>query len=273
MALTLAQKSNVRRHLKYPVAGLAQISPSGATLAQGSAGWRFFQAFGFLEYKLNNLNPDEEARLLGKAFGAAALVGPQPNPGDIVTVTLSGGPIPSPQTLTATAAAPQGTSDMRVNLAAALAAACSLNAVLQTAGVLGVAPYGTGPFAQNAVPVPEVAFTAAATFTIAVGGTGVLRPQITADGSLLPPKALAADGVSVLWGYLPILDSLEGDYAGSAQNLDTIRADVWHGRGNETGARRSLYENWVQLTSDFLGTQINPRATQRPAGSGAIRYA
>jgi hypothetical protein len=48
MALTLEQKSSVRRHLEYPVAGVYRISPAGGTLAAGSASWRFFQAFGFL---------------------------------------------------------------------------------------------------------------------------------------------------------------------------------------------------------------------------------
>lgn len=273
MGLTLAQKSDVRRHLKYPVAGLMQISPAGANLAQGSAGWRFFQAFGFLEYKMNNLAPDEEARLTGRAYAAAALVGPQPNVGDQVTITLSGGPIPSPQTLTAIAGPAQGNNDMRLNLVASLAAACSLNNVLQAAGILAVAPYGTGPFAQSAVPVPEVAFTAKTTFVIQVGGNGVLRPQITADGSLLPPQAVGSDGVTTLNGYLPVCNALEGDYVGTAQNLDTIRADVWYGMANELGKRRSLYENWVQMLSDYLGTPVNVRARQRPRSSGAVSYA
>lgn len=78
MALILAAKSSIRRHLNYPLIGLYKLGPGGATLAAGSAGYRFFQAYGFLEYKMNNLNPDEEARLTGQAYAAAALSGGQP---------------------------------------------------------------------------------------------------------------------------------------------------------------------------------------------------
>jgi hypothetical protein len=273
MALTTAQKSDCRRHLKYPVVGLIKTSTAGGSLASGAAGYRFFQAYGFLEYKLNNLNPDEEARLLGLAYAAIALLGPQPNPGDTVSVTLSGGPISSPQTLTATAGAPAPGADMRINLVNALAAACAANTVLQAAGILGVSPYGAGPYSQNAVAIPEISFNCPQAFSISASGVGLNVPQVTATGALLPPTTTAADGTTVLYGYIPILNSLEGDYYGTSQNLDTIKADVWTGRNNELGQRRALYENLVQLLSDFLGTPINRQAKQRPTRTGAVRFA
>lgn len=272
MALTIAQKSNVRRHLKFPAVGLNRISPAGQNFAAGSAGYRFFQAYGLLEYKLNNLNPDEEARLLGRAFAAAALVGAQPIQGDVITVTLSGGQIGSPQTLSATAGAQTPNIDGRLPMIKDLAAACSNNAVLQNAGVIGLAPYGTGPFSQSEIPVPEVAFSAPTTFQIAVGGAGTLLPQITADGSLLEPST-TLDGVNTIYGYIPILNGLESAYASTSQNLDTKKADVWTARGNEAGQRRSLYENWVQLLSDFIGVPINPNHKAQPGSTGALRYA
>src|ERR1700751_4112508 len=102
MAITLAAKSSIRRHLNYPVIGLPLISTGGGTLGSGAAGFRWFQAWGFLEYRLNNLNPDEEARLLGSGYAALALTGPPPNPGDTLSVTFSGGGLPSPVTITAT---------------------------------------------------------------------------------------------------------------------------------------------------------------------------
>jgi len=276
MALTLAQKSSCRLHLNYPLIGLYKLGPGGATLAQGAAGYRFFQAYGFLEYKMNNLNPDEEARLTGQAYAGAALSGAQPSPGDTVTVTLSGGNIASPQTLTATAPNPPTAGDQRLVLAAALASACALNPVLQAAGVIGVAPYGTGPYAQaGAVPIPEVGFTSSVPFTIAVGGvSAVCALQITATGTYLPPSAIAdPNGVITSWGYLPILDTLLGAWAGSSQNLDTIKADVWTGRANEAGARISLYRNWQGQLSRFLGTPICKWQPGDQERYGAVRYA
>jgi len=272
MALTLSQKSNLRRHLKYGIAGLATTSPAGGNLAPGFNGYRFFQGYGAMEYRMNNLAPDEEARIVGAAYGAAAIVGPAPHNGDTVSVVLSGGQIASPQTLVATAGPAANPTSQILDLVMQLAAACAGNTVLQAAGVRGVAPYGTGPFAQNAVPVPEVAFSAPKAFTITAAGSGILVPQITADGSMLPPFC-SLDGDTTTWGYLPILDGLEAGWLGAAQNLDTIQADVWKGRNNEAGARKSLYETYVQQLADFIGIWTNRDAKQRPAQTTAVRYA
>ncbi len=271
--LTASQKSDVRRHLKYPVAGLLRISPAGGTLAQGAVGYRFFENYGFLEYKMNNLNPDEEARLTGLAYGAVALTGPQPNTADQLSVTFSGGPLGSPVTVTVSAPPnnPPG-NDARLTLINTLTAAVNSNTALQTANIIALSPYGTGSFSQNAVAVPEVGFICPVNFTLTTSGTGLVAPQLTATGVQLNP-ATSLDGVNTIYGYIPILNGLEGAYASTSQNLDTIKADVWKGRGNEAGQRRSLYENWVQLLSDFLGTPINTFSKQKPQSSGAINYA
>jgi hypothetical protein len=272
MALTLAQKSNVRRHLKFPVVGNLNISPAGGAFATGFQGFRFFQAYGAMEFRLNNLAADEEARLVGRAYAAAALVGPQPNPGDTVSVTLSGGNIASPQTLTTIAPAAVPGVDARLPMVMDLAAQCNRNAVLQAALVLALSPYGTGPLAQNAIPIPEVSFTSPVQFTIAATGSGVLSPGITATGAFLTPTTSLDGGITTIWGYLPILDGLENAYATTSDNLDTSRADVWYGMSNELGKRRSLYESWVALMADFLGIPSFSQAKQRPAQTGAVRY-
>jgi hypothetical protein len=273
VALTLAQKSNCRRHLGYPVTGLTRLGAAGGTLFSGAAGYRFTQAYGFLEYRLNNLNPDEEARLLGTTFGSVLLNGPSPNSGDSVSVTLSGGTIPSPQTLTATIPGPSiNIGDGRLWYANKLAALCSLNTVLQAAGIISVAPYGTGPFSGNAVPLPEVSFTCATPFTITASGTGVLAPQITSNPALLSPSA-SLDGVTTTWGYLPILDGLEAALTATTQNQDTREAGPWKSRSNEAGMRLSLYR-WHQMAmSDYLGSPMNPQRFNHARNSGAMRYA
>ncbi len=52
--LTDAEKTDVRRFCGYPAYGAA---PSGNT------GWRFYQSYGALEYRVNNLSASEEAVL------------------------------------------------------------------------------------------------------------------------------------------------------------------------------------------------------------------
>jgi hypothetical protein len=52
VAFTDAQKTDVRRFCGYPAYGAG---------AAGFESWRFFQAYGTLEYRLNNLAPAEIA--------------------------------------------------------------------------------------------------------------------------------------------------------------------------------------------------------------------
>lgn len=271
MALTLATKSSVRRHLGYPVSGLPRLSPSGGSLAGGAAGWRFFQAFGFTEYKMNNLNPDEEARLTGYGYAAIAMTGPQPVQGDTISVTFSGGNLVSPVTITATMPAPAGV-DGRLIMVALLAGLVAQNTTIQTAGIVALAPYGSGPFGQNVVPFPEVAFTSPVSFGIAVTATGVSYPQITATGVQLPPVTQLVPNVTT-WGYLPIMDGLEGAIGTASDNLDTKEAGPWKSRANEIGLRISLYQNWQAMLADFLGVPLNPHRRYQPQRLGALRYA
>lgn len=275
MPLTLAQKSSIRRHLGYPVAGLAKTGQAGATLASGSIGYRWLQAYGFLEYKMNNLNPDEECRITGNAYGALALTGPQPAAGDTISVTISGGGLVSPVTLTAIAPAPDPASDGRITLVNLLAAAGSSNAALQAASIITLSPYGTGAYSQNSVPFPEISFSAPTAFALSASGTGASYPQVTANGVLLPPFATVSSvtGAPVIYGYLPLLDALESGYLGSSQNMDTKEAGPWKARMNEQAQRMSLYVTYRNQLADFLGTMVNPDRRAKPQRTGSVRFA
>ncbi len=57
MSFTNAQKADIRRHCYYPVFG---STPSSAQ------SYRFFQAFGTLEYRMNNLLAEEETIVTAK---------------------------------------------------------------------------------------------------------------------------------------------------------------------------------------------------------------
>jgi len=48
------EKTDVRRFCGYPAYGAGQ---------PGAMGWRFYQAYGAMEYRLNNLAPSEESVL------------------------------------------------------------------------------------------------------------------------------------------------------------------------------------------------------------------
>jgi hypothetical protein len=52
MAFSDAERTDVRRHCGYPAYGAG---------AAGFQGWRFYQAYGLMEYRLTNLSGAEEA--------------------------------------------------------------------------------------------------------------------------------------------------------------------------------------------------------------------
>jgi hypothetical protein len=52
MAFSDPEKTDIRRFCGYPAYGSA---------ATGFENWRFFQAYGLLEFRMNNLSPAEEA--------------------------------------------------------------------------------------------------------------------------------------------------------------------------------------------------------------------
>lgn len=270
MPLTLSQKSSIRRHLGYPVAGLVKTSVAGNTLASGAIGYRFTQAYGFLEYKMNNLNPDEEARLTGSAVASIALVGPQPAAGAEISATITSTALQAPVTISYTLPQAYGNLDSRLIMLNGLAQAVALSTELQAIQMFALSPYGTGPYSQNALPFPEMMFVCPTPFTIALTNTGV-APQLTSNGVQLSPFAELAPNV-VTYGYIPILDGLEAAFGGASQNLDTLKADVWQGRSNEIGQRMSLYRMWRAKMSDFLGTPINPQRFNRARRMGALNY-
>jgi hypothetical protein len=278
MPLTLSQKSDVRRHLGYPVAGLIKVSPAGQSFASGAVGYRFTEAYGFLEYKMNNLGPDEEARINGAALAAVALTSVQPNEGDTFSITFSGGNLQAPQTITVTCPANLQGQDMRLVIAQLLANAVSLNATMNAAGFTAVAPYGTGPYANTVIPVPEVGFQSPVPFQISVSQSvdATTALTITATGANLDPVAsLTAGNASIatpIWGYIPILNAIHSGHAQSSENLDTQRADVWYARSNEIGQRTSLYRMWQAMLSDYLGTPINTKRTNNLSKMGGMRF-
>jgi hypothetical protein len=272
--LSLSLKAGIRRHLGFPVIGLSRTSPnpSGGTLASAAAGYRYHQSYGFLEYKMNNLNPDEEARLTGQGYAGVALTGPQPNYNDTLVAVLSGGNIASPQTITVTAGVPVPNYDGRLTLLLQLSQAIATNAVLQTAQIYSFAPYGTGPYALTEVPMPECGIAGSTSFSISVSGTGQVSPQLTATGAQLPPVTSLDGGTTQIYGYLPILDGLEGAFYSTSDNLDTTAAAVWKARRTEIAERMSLYKNTVGMLSDFIGIPVNPYRKSRPSRTGSIRY-
>lgn len=285
MSLTYQQKSDIRRHLKYPVVGLFRTSPLGVGFASGFIGFRFTQVSGLLEYRLNNLMPDEEARVVGSAYGSIVLQG-IPVAGDIITFTVTQLPAVATQTMSYTVQ-PQ---DNLVTITQSLANKVLQNTLLTSNQFQAVSPEGIGPFAQFnpqlANPnlansgllfgTPAMQIMNPATFQITVSVAAQpgssLGAFIEVDGSMLSPKAFfdfaQPPNCTPVFGYVPILNVLESGIPSSSQNLDTRQADVWTSRPDEVQARVMLYNYWIGQLADFMGVPINPMAGGN--GSNAI---
>jgi hypothetical protein len=283
MALTLTEKSDIRRHLRYPPAGLYRVSVSGGTLAGAtSVGYRYLDVYGMMEWRMNNLDANEEARLTGRAYGSLAFQGPTPNVGDTLTVTFSGGGLSSAVSLTLTVTAamlvsPNGLSPLYfnanngLNFCSALAALVATNSTLTSAGFVAIAPFGTGPFTQTAIPIPQIEFTNPAPFTLSVSFTGLMSAVITSNGALLDPS-IQPGTTNPIWGYLPILNYLENAYGSASQDLSIKQADVFFARPTELSERLSLYQIWAQRLGEFIDIPLNTRRRGNFKSSGPSVY-
>jgi hypothetical protein len=263
-------KMNIRRLLGYPTAGQPRISPSGASLADSGISWRFMEAYGMLEFRMNNLTPTEESSITGNPMASIQFSGPAPTGGDSNSFTFTGSFTGSPITVGPVVAV---LGDQLINYVNRIANAINSNSALLAAGFYSLAPYGTGPYSQTSFPLPEVAIVNqnATIFTLSMtvnsGNTypilasaGVANfpfPQATVDPSTNP--------ATIKYGYIPILTYLEGAHAGATQNLDTAKADVWTARPNEIRLRTDLLRQWKHNLSGFLGI---PQQRGGPFGGG-----
>jgi len=280
MPLSMAQMSNVTRHLRYPVLGMFRINVSGQSMATATAvSYRYTQSYGMLLWRLNNLTSNEECRITGNAYGSILFVGPTPNVGDTSLITISGGGLSAPVVLTLVAteqliqqAQPRGgvqqalvaqyfNANVGLGLAAQVAFLVATNPALVAAGFVSNAPYGTGPYTQQAIPVPEVNITNPVPFTISVQNSGLMAAQVQSDGSLLTPVITPNSVNNAVYGYLPILDFLETAYGNSTDILQIDRADVFTARKTVLAETLSLYQTWVQRLAEFMGLPVNPDRT------------
>ena len=274
MALTLAQQSNLRRHLDMPVGGRALISTASGTLANGNAGYRYLDQWGQLEWRMNNLNADEEARLLGQPCGLVSLTGSPVTAGIVFQLQFSGGGLVSPVTISYTSSS----SDNQLSVCSAISNAVNQNATLIAAGFVAFNQYTFQPLVA-VIPLPQMGFEnitlGVTSFTLTVLSNTNPQLVVNLQGQLLAPSAPVSDltnPTTVIWGYLPIADWLEGAVPGATRNLDTSKADTWFTRIDEVDAREDLYERWKQRMGDFLfgkGAWTGPSG--KPGGSYQLK--
>ena len=262
MPLTIQDKVNIRRHLGYPVAGLLRISPAGGTIASAGNAYRFFESYGQLEYRMNQLAPSEEATLTGKAYGAIGFNNSNTPivPSTVISVTLNstafGGANPITHNYTVQA------SDTLLTICGEISNLFALDTNFTGAGFYAINDYGSGPWSEQIVPFPIASFIGpdnTTSFTIAVSGGGNTQPQVVANGQLQPPVITINTTIPplIIYGYLPILDYLEGAYGAVTSDLSTHKSREWTRNPHELAEQRQIYNQWRYRLAAYLGLSID----------------
>jgi hypothetical protein len=264
MPLTALQKSQVRRHLKYPNIGFSAASAQGGGGTLGTnQSWLATADYGLLELKMNSLQPCDEATLIGKAFGSINLLGLLPNEGDTVTLTFANlpgalGPLSSsPYVLEVTCGAAEAGSLNLFGLQIALA--ISQDTTLAPAGFQALTPYGPGSDVLNSMV--EIGITNDQTFNLIAATTGTFSAGVMDNGNVMPDPTVQVGktaGVPIIVnGYLPLLNYLYSAIATATTRQGVLQADVFKARQDEVPARKGLYKFYQSELANFLDVPIN----------------
>lgn len=253
--LTDVQKIQIRRHLGFPVAGNPVQSPvGGSTLLSGFQGYRFFTVYGQLEYRMNWMQPIEEAIITGlqtMVVTISAATTASIGAGLVLSVEIIQGSLD--ETVSYTTVAGDTIYSIGQNLANNLLA----NANLVAAGFYAASPLSTGAYSQAArppavvQPFPGLQITDLSKFNNVLTSATPVFLSAGSSVSIAPPPSATIDG-ELYQGYLAILDKIEGMSATSIENLDTEKADVWTARRDEVEAKEHLYYVWRQKLAEFM---------------------
>jgi hypothetical protein len=254
--LTEAQKATVRRLMGYPSAGAPLVSPGGGTLAHGFISHRFHQVSGLLEFRMNWMQPVEEAMLTGLSSAMLTVSGSVTAPAQIVALSVT----PNGQNPVAVQYSTVS-GDNIATVAVGIANAILASQTLVSAGFSASAPIGGGAFALvspngTTQPFPGVQITAPDDFQItATGDTSLLATIQAGSGVPQEPTSMITDAAGTqrtYRGFINILSALQSLIGSVSDNLDTTKADVWTARSDEMQARVKLFNYWRGQLAAFF---------------------
>ncbi len=257
--LSVAQKTAVRHHLGIPFAGTAQ--------AGRLYGWRFTWFNEDVEYRMNNMQPQEEQLLTGATLGSWRIDGAT-TIGDVVSftvtdtvqsTTVSYTVQASDFTLVKNSVNPSESSPL---YSIALNASMLLNNKIQVYGYTAVgvmpadlispqylSPYFseiliTGPGSGTAFTLTSTSGTTTNVYVQAAGAISPVRASITDAATGLPVSC---------YGYIQICDYLSNLMTTANLSLTYAKADVVNFRPDEVHARRKLYSEYCNKLKRVIG--------------------
>lgn len=254
--LSLEVKSDVRRHLKYP----ALNQSSGDALSY--INWD--QSSLILERRMDSLSPVSGAKISGLALGTLAMVGREPEPGDQISIVISSTLLESDETIGPIVAVD---GDTQILMARKLAQAIADNPTLASAEIAALGPFGPG-LSDKQIVIPEVAVSAPGEFAMSASFSGSMGVSVPKQGKFTEPSVVVSISAGVenkKYGYVPILNFLEGAIGSSTQRAHLARAEGFV-RSDEIRERQELYRFFVNQLADFLGVPINSSASGTCSG-------
>lgn len=235
-------RSDARRHL----GGMVAPRPSAVNGLGTGFGLKVSHS---IEIALNNLRPIDEARVSGEFVGSVGVSGVEPHQADEISISIFSETINPSRDITIAAVL----GDSRVSLLRRLEGAVNADPVLRGSGVRALVCLPLGVSEADA-PFAELVIYSASDYSLDASGTGVIAPFVSLVPDRVDPIVDLGNGVK-LYGYVPILNYLEGAIGGVSANLDTRSADVWQGNPREFENRKQLYNYWADRFADFLGLE------------------
>lgn len=258
--LTLSQKVAIRRHLGVPFSGTAQ--------AGRLFGWRFTWYREDLEYRMNNMQPNEEALITGQTLGSFRIDG-RPQVGDLLNYTVTD---PTPRSITVPytvqpndftlpyeSVNPSQSSPL---YGIALNSAVTINDAISQYGyaAVGVMPADLMSPAYLPPYFAEVIITSAGNnvpFVLTASKTGNTNLLIEDPGTPTPVRAAPIDPITLaptpVYGFVALCDAYAMQVSRADLSLWLSRADVVTFRPDEVAARDGLYAYYCMKLEEVLG--------------------
>lgn len=263
--ITIEQQAEIARILGYPnISPMNSLQLEYPTFASQYALW---QPYATLLNRLAQCSPYDEVQYLGgespifstyfaPAFASLTFsTGGSIATGTLVQLNLGGtteeyttvaGDTPNSVCL---AVAKIVQDDPQVNTQFLANAA---GAVLSLYNIAVVGTDGNG--------VPIIAASGDSSLLLSFGSSPAqVATGQTSGGKVPPGPQYTPKGTSdTVFGYVPIIHTLESDLVNVRRNLDTLKADVWTVRPDEAGARFELLRFYRKELANRLGVPLDP---------------
>lgn len=247
---------DVIRHLGYPARAVNRSATGSPDQVRNYViNTTLYQ----LQDRLAEMDAADEAKLTGACVGVITLTGQDPNVGNTVSVTISGSPdFSDSQTLVITAVE----GNKKLDVASKLIAELCGNQTLVGAGFIPGGAY-QGSSVLNPNFNPSFILRAQNPFTLSATSSGLTTAFVSLQGARVYPYAQLPSNTGgsqgTTYGYIQILNALEGNIAGVGVNADVAKAGEYV-RGRELKERSLLQEIWKNKLSSFLGVPRLSRA-------------